>query len=140
MNEGDQVLRKVITEMRLSRGAVLLSLYKTLFNKTMAYIVTLPEEVAKSELVATKLGELTTNLYGMESALYFTTGLIDWYDRQDIELESAIVKVKKSTKINFISFHCVVIAVVLLGSDFKGESDVQGHHRSAERARIALVQ
>lgn len=36
---------------------------------------------------------MAASLYGMESATYLTTGLVDNYTEQDIEVESIISKV-----------------------------------------------
>jgi hypothetical protein len=50
--------------------------------------------------------------YAIESMLYYTAGLVDMYDGQDVEVESAIVKVFSSE----IGFEALNEAILMMGS------------------------
>lgn len=43
--------------------------------------------------VQVQLAKATTSIYGMESMIYFTAGLLDEFDSPDVSLEAAITKV-----------------------------------------------
>lgn len=48
-----------------------------------------------SQSVQAYLGSSTASIYGMESMIYFTAGLLDEFDGPDVTLEAAITKVKQ---------------------------------------------
>lgn len=45
------------------------------------------------DYIKVHLGTLASQLYALESMIYFTTGLIDEYDNPKVDLETAITKV-----------------------------------------------
>lgn len=45
------------------------------------------------EILQKKLSEMVCSTYALESMIYLTAGLVDVYDGQDVEVESAIIKV-----------------------------------------------
>lgn len=55
----------------------------------MLIIILISREV---DLIKKRVGEMTCDIYALESMLYMTAGLRDIYDDQDTDLESAIIK------------------------------------------------
>lgn len=49
--------------------------------------------IMESDLVKKKLASMTGSIYALESMCYFTSGLMDLYENQDLDVEAAIVKV-----------------------------------------------
>lgn len=45
------------------------------------------------KLVQVQLANATSSIYGMESMIYFTAGLLDEFENPDVGLEAAITKV-----------------------------------------------
>ncbi|XP_060525956.1 complex I assembly factor ACAD9, mitochondrial [Cylas formicarius] len=95
LHEGESMLKSLITEFRLSCGPISIALTKRMLGKLHDAIVeqvTDANPLHETEAVRSRIGELTINLYGMESVTYLTAGLMDWYENQDCLVESAIVK------------------------------------------------
>ncbi|EFN76586.1 acyl-CoA dehydrogenase family member 9, mitochondrial [Harpegnathos saltator] len=53
----------------------------------------LDRDLHEYELIQQAIGKIATRLYGMESILYMTTGMMDTFDKQDCALEKAMVEV-----------------------------------------------
>lgn len=46
------------------------------------------------EYIKVHLGDLTSQLYQLESMIYLTVGLIDEYENPKVDFETAIIKVR----------------------------------------------
>lgn len=53
------------------------------------------------DFIKIKLGQLTSQLYQLESMIYLTTGLIDEYENPKVDYETAMVKVWMVTVVNY---------------------------------------
>ncbi|XP_018579425.1 acyl-CoA dehydrogenase family member 9, mitochondrial [Anoplophora glabripennis] len=110
VNKADVILSSIMNEFRLSSGAACIAITKQILNRLALSMLEQSNDsnmLYKTDAVRGKIAELTTKLYAMESVLYLTTGLIDSYENQDCELESAIVKI-------FCSQSCLTASLTAL--------------------------
>lgn len=108
--KGEQMLSSIINDFRLSQGPICIAISKLLVNKLYEYVLseTTPENLLlKTDAVREKLGQIALKIYTMESLVFLTSGLIDSYENQDCELESAIVKYYCSQKAQEIATTCI---------------------------------
>ncbi|VEN58835.1 unnamed protein product [Callosobruchus maculatus] len=101
-NKGEDILNGIMLEYRLSIGPPCIALTKKILNSLSNEIIRKSNEdnlFHKTDAVRSIIAQITTSLYGMESATYLTTGLLDSYENQDCQLETAIVKVFCSEKL-----------------------------------------
>ncbi|CAH1373894.1 unnamed protein product [Tenebrio molitor] len=108
--QGDTILSGIYPEHRLSTGPVCSSLVKKLINRMTQHYINVSKEphlLYETDAVRMKLGELTASLYAIESMVYLTAGLIDEYENQDTELETAIVKVFASEQALLSTTSCI---------------------------------
>lgn len=73
------------------------------------------------DTVKEQLGYLATNCYALESMIYMTAGLIDIYEKQDVEVESAIVQafaIETMTDFMVRPLHSVGPLAVVKGAGF----------------------
>ncbi|RZC33426.1 acyl-CoA dehydrogenase family member 9, mitochondrial [Asbolus verrucosus] len=107
---GESVLSGIYPEYRLSTGPVCIALVKNLINKMTAHFIKISREpylLHETDAIRSKMGELTTSLYAIESMVYLTTGLLDNYENQDCELESSIVKIFASEQALLSTSSCI---------------------------------
>ncbi|CAG9766842.1 unnamed protein product [Ceutorhynchus assimilis] len=110
VHQADKILRSIIGDFRLSAGpacnAISRRMVQNLF-KHIAELSTTEYNLADTDAMKSKLGQVAMELYAAESVTYLTAGLQDWYDEQDVEVESAIVKVFTSEAAYRISTICL---------------------------------
>ncbi|XP_044259371.1 complex I assembly factor ACAD9, mitochondrial [Tribolium madens] len=95
-NCGEQILTDIYPQFRLSTGPICSILVKNLINNVTQHFINIskkPNLLYETDAIRTKLGQLTTSLYAIDSMVYFTSSLVDDYENQDTELETSIVKV-----------------------------------------------
>lgn len=74
------------------------------------------------ETIREQLGYLTSQYYALESMVYMTAGLIDIYEEQDVELESAIIHafaIQAMTEFMIRPLHAVGPQAVIKGGKFE---------------------
>lgn len=47
-------------------------------------------------VIREKLAKAACSIYAIESMIYLTTGIIDTYEKADVDIEAAIIKVRES--------------------------------------------
>ncbi|EEZ98802.2 Acyl-CoA dehydrogenase family member 9, mitochondrial-like Protein [Tribolium castaneum] len=95
-NCGEEILSTIYPQYRLSTGPLCSVLVKNLINNVTEHFIRVskkPNLLYETDAIRTKLGQLTTSLYAIDSMVYFTSSLVDDYENQDSELETSIVKV-----------------------------------------------
>ncbi|KAI4458750.1 acyl-coa dehydrogenase [Holotrichia oblita] len=95
IDTSNKIISAILTEYRISKGAVLTRLLKNAANNFVKRCLKIDagsNTLLNADAVKFKIGELATALYAIESTTYLTAGLFDQYENQDCELEAAIVK------------------------------------------------
>lgn len=98
MNDGNgyKVASSLLNSLRLDKGFLALSgvMKPMLKSLTENAINTKVQGVHMKDVdtIKEQLGALACSYYALESMIYMTAGLIDIYEKQDVELESAMVQ------------------------------------------------
>ncbi|XP_076257521.1 acyl-CoA dehydrogenase family member enigma [Rhynchophorus ferrugineus] len=130
VHKADHIAKDIISDFRLSCGAACSTLSRNMINNLLQTILKESVEdpvLYKSESVRNKLGKMAMNLYAAESITYLTAGLQDWYDNQDVTIESAIVKVLTSEVAYEIAKIC--LESVGISANFKDHWSRKYHDR-----------
>ncbi|XP_050293948.1 complex I assembly factor ACAD9, mitochondrial [Anthonomus grandis grandis] len=110
LHYGEKILKRVIRDFRLSCGPACTTLSKSMINnlyKTLVKRASEEYDLMATDAIRSKLGETAMHHYAMESVTYLTAGLLDWYQDQDVDVESSIVKVLASEAALKISTTCL---------------------------------
>lgn len=94
-SDGIAVGGKLIERSRLSDGHLSVGIMKNLMKyngKTNIKKKYGPSILAERPLYKELGGKSSASIYAIESAIYFTTGLLDLYKKPDVNLECAIIK------------------------------------------------
>lgn len=95
IDSGYEIGHKFLKLSRMNSGLLSLGISKKMLNNFINHCIeTKVQDVPLMEMDFAKerLGKLASEIYALESMLYMTAGLIDNYENQDTEIESAIVK------------------------------------------------
>ena len=95
LHNGEHIFNSLLSEFRLSTGPVCIAILKQLVEKVVNSCIEKNDggdDLTKLEGLHTKIGEMISGLYAVESVTYLTASLIDQYENQDCEMEVAIVK------------------------------------------------
>lgn len=93
--QGFKIAMEILNNGRMSLGSGAAGSVKLLLDNAIEHATArrqFGQSIAEFQLVAHKLGQMSTQLYGLESMGYLTTGLVD-RGASDIAIESAMVKV-----------------------------------------------
>lgn len=93
--DGFKIAMEVLNNGRMSLGSGAAGSVRAMLDQAVEHATgrrQFGQPLAEFQLVAHKLGQMSTQLYGLESMGYLTTGLVDRGAR-DIAIESAMVKV-----------------------------------------------
>lgn len=93
--DGFTIAMEILNNGRMSLGAGAAGSARLLLDQAVEHVNRREQfgrPLAEFELVAQKIGQMTTQLYGLESMAYLTTGMVD-RGATDVSLESAMVKV-----------------------------------------------
>lgn len=96
--EGFTIAMEILNNGRMSLGSGAAGSVKLLLDHAIEHATgrrQFGQPLAEFQLVAHKLGQMSTQLYGLESMGYLSTGLVD-RGASDIAIESAMVKVAGS--------------------------------------------
>ncbi|XP_056641483.1 complex I assembly factor ACAD9, mitochondrial [Diorhabda sublineata] len=121
VNKAQNLLQSLITELRLSIGPMCVTVSKQILNNLITEIRNKSDDknlLHETDGIREKIGEMIVSIYAMESILYLTTGLIDNYENQDIEVEASIVKAFCSDQ----TMKLATKALNLLGANFVRDS------------------
>ncbi|KAJ8937474.1 hypothetical protein NQ314_011863 [Rhamnusium bicolor] len=132
VNKAEGIITSIVPEFRLSTGSACITLTKKIINNLAKNILQSSNDINvlfKTDAIRGKIGEVATDLYAMESAVYLTSGLIDSYENQDCALESAIVKV-------FCAEKCMDSSLISL--DLLGAQTISDSHWAVESHKEAL--
>ncbi|KAL1491807.1 hypothetical protein ABEB36_012349 [Hypothenemus hampei] len=112
VNEADKILRGIMSDFKLSCGPSCNAISKKTIDKLFQFFVEKSYENfdwLSTDAIRIKLGEIAMEYYVADSVTYLTAGLQDWYSNQDVEVESAIVKILSSEAAYRISSICLDI-------------------------------
>lgn len=101
-NEGNVAAEIILRSTRLRSSMLCLGLSKKILNElTQHSIQSKQSGVSLKDLegIRKHIATLTTNTYAMESMIYLSAGLLDEFDRQDVNLEAAITKYFSLTRL-----------------------------------------
>lgn len=93
--DGFKIAMEVLNNGRMSLGSGAAGSVRSMLDQAIEHAQgrkQFGQPLAEFQLVAHKLGQMTTQLYGLESMSYLTTGLVDRRST-DVAMESAMVKV-----------------------------------------------
>lgn len=110
LHGGESVLRPLLTGMRLSSGPACNAISKGLILNLYKHFIALntPDyDYVATDAVRSVLGEMLMEFYAAESVTYLTAGMQDWFENQDVDIESAIVKIFCSNAALRISQTCM---------------------------------
>lgn len=111
---GYQVVKEYLTEDRFLLGCLALGTLKNIQSQITDYSIKRKlhgENLYQYGFIQNKISDIVVNTYAIESLIYYTAGLLDMYDGQDCEIESAIVKVFCSEA----AFESVNSAMLVIG-------------------------
>lgn len=121
VNKAHHLLNPLITELRLSTGPMCVAVSKQILNNLITEIRNKSDDknlLHETDGIRETIGEMIVSVYAMESIIYLTTGLIDNYENQDIEVEASIVKAFCSDQ----TMKLATKALDLLGASFVPDS------------------
>lgn len=113
---GYQVVKEYLSEDRFLMGCLSLGILKNIQSDITNYSIKRKlhgENLCTYGLAQSKISKVVVNTYVVESLIYYTAGLLDMYDNQDCEIESAIVKVFSCEA----AFEAVNEAMLLIGGN-----------------------
>lgn len=119
--QGYQIVKDFMTEDRFLLGTLPLGILKMAQEDMIDYSIRRKlhgSNLFNYGMTQSKISKVVVAAYAIESMLYYTAGLIDMYDGQDVEVESAIVKVFSSEK----GFEAINEAILMMGSSALLES------------------
>lgn len=93
--DGFRIAMEILNNGRMSLGAGAAGSVRLLLDEAVEHVTNRRQfgrRLCDFELVAAKIGQMATQLYGLESMAFLTTGMAD-AGATDVSLESAIVKV-----------------------------------------------
>lgn len=96
---GFKVAMNILNSGRFSMGSSGAGILKKLIGMTCEHAVSRKQfgsPLAEFGLIQEKFAQMTITTYAMESMAYLTAGVIDLYEKPDVSLEAAIVKVFSS--------------------------------------------
>lgn len=108
VHNGEHIFNSLLNEFRLSTGPLCIAILKQLVENVTSFFIERNngvDDLTKVESLLTKIGDMITGLYAVESMTYLTAGLIDLYENQDCEMEVAIVKAFSAECCNNLLFN-----------------------------------
>ncbi|CAO1353360.1 unnamed protein product [Diamesa serratosioi] len=94
-DDGVRIGLKLLKLMRFDAGSLALGVSKETLKHFIEHNINNKLQGAQLrdiDLIKKRVGEMSCDVYALESMLYMTAGLRDIYDDQDTDLESAIIK------------------------------------------------
>ncbi|XP_055390028.1 complex I assembly factor ACAD9, mitochondrial [Condylostylus longicornis] len=95
VNEGSEVAQLLLQNHRIRSSYVGFGLIRKVINDATKYVTEnklCAIELRNMESITTCLSKMVCNAYAIESMIYFTTGLMDEFEKPDTEIETAMVK------------------------------------------------
>jgi acyl-CoA dehydrogenase family member 9 len=124
--DGYKVAKSLLSSFRLDKGfqalggvmkPLLKSLTENAINSKIQGI-----QMKDIDTIKEQLGALTCSYYALESMIYMTAGLVDIYENQDVEVESAMVQafaIQAMTDFVVRPLHAVGPQAVIKGQGFE---------------------
>ncbi|GFV39306.1 complex I assembly factor ACAD9, mitochondrial [Trichonephila clavipes] len=99
LGQGFQIYLKSLESFRIAMSSLTIGTLKAFLDSVTNHIIhceRLNKSLADYQLVRTRLSRISSMLYGMESASYFTAAILDSTVNPDVALESAAIKLFNS--------------------------------------------
>lgn len=99
LGQGFQIYLKSLESFRIAMSSLTIGTLKAFLDSVTNHIIhceRLNKSLADYQLVRTRLSRISSMLYGMESASYFTAAILDSTINPDVALESAALKLFNS--------------------------------------------
>lgn len=85
----------LLTSLRLQKGVQALGMMKPILENLTKHAIDtklMGIHMKDVDTIKEQLGSLTSDYYALESMVFMTAGLIDIYEKQDVEIESAMIQ------------------------------------------------
>ncbi|GFU45903.1 complex I assembly factor ACAD9, mitochondrial [Nephila pilipes] len=131
LNQGFQIFLKSLESFRIALSSLTIGTLKTFLDSVTNHIIhceRLDKSLADYQLVRTRLSRISSRIYGMESASYFTAAILDSTLNPDVALESTALKIFNSEG----TLYCLRELMEALGSaSLLPGSQLEKYHREA---------
>lgn len=112
--KGFEMATKIQSSTMFYYSSAIVGILKEVFDHTTQFLMYRPflqKYCSDSEVTQIMLAKLASEIYALESMVYFTANLIDGYENQDCEVEIAVLKLYASQ----VSHNVITECINLLG-------------------------
>ncbi|XP_008486027.1 acyl-CoA dehydrogenase family member 9, mitochondrial [Diaphorina citri] len=107
---GFEVASKIQSLSMFYYSSGIVGLLKDMFDHTTQFLMYRPflqKYCADFDTTQITLAKLSSDIYALESMIYFTANLIDGYEKQDCEVEMAVLKLFASQVSHNVATNCI---------------------------------
>ncbi|XP_050412105.2 complex I assembly factor ACAD9, mitochondrial [Patella vulgata] len=133
---GFKVAMNILNSGRFSMGSSSAGALKRLLGMTVEHATTRTQfgkKISEFGLIQEKIAKMALKIYAMESMAYLTAGVIDSYEKPDLSIEAAMVKIYSSEG----TWMCVSECLQILGG--QGYMKDYPYERYLRDARILSI-